>query len=88
MGKGGFLKVLMGLFTGVSSANNPIAGRCVLIKQEEQYDSLKNQKMSIDEMAQSKNEEDKNLAAYFKTFEDNNLRINTPVGFDIGDLNQ
>ncbi len=86
VGKSEFPKVLMGLFTGVSSANDPIAGRCVLIKQEEQFDSLQNQKMSIDEMAGSQNQEYKKLAAYFKRYEDNNLRINTPSGFDLDDL--
>ena len=86
VGKSEFPKVLMGLFTGVSSANDPIAGRCVLIKQKEQFDSLQNQKMSIDEMAESQNQEHKKLASYFKTYEDNNLRINTPSGFDLDDL--
>ncbi|MDN5214972.1 hypothetical protein QQ020_23025 [Fulvivirgaceae bacterium BMA12] len=86
VGKGGFPEVLMGLFTGVSTANNPIAGRCVLIKQAEQFDKLQNQKMSIAEMDGSQNQEYKKLATYFKTFEDNNLQINKPVGFDIDDL--
>ena len=86
MGKSKFPKVLMGLFTGVSSANDPIAGRCVLIKQKEQFDSLQNQKMSIDEMAKSQNQEYRKLASYFKAYEDNILRINTPGGFDLDDL--
>ena len=86
VGKSEFPKVLMGLFTGVSSANDPIAGRCVLIRQKEPFDRLQNQQLSIDEMVDSQNRAYKNLARYFKTYEDNILRINTPGGFDLDDL--
>ena len=88
MGKSEFPKVLLGLFTGVSSANDPIAGRCVLIRQQELFDSLHNQQLSIDEMVDSQNQEYKNLAKYFSMYEDNILRINTPGGFDLDDLIQ
>ena len=86
IGKSESPKVLLGLFTGVSSANDPIAGRCVLIRQKALFHNLQNQQLSIDEIVNSHNPEHKKLASYFKTYENNNLQINTPGSFDLDDL--
>lgn len=79
-------KVLMGIFSGVSSSNDPIGGRCVLIRKSEEFEELENCSISAEELNASDNADYNKLAQFFERFEDNNLRINIPYGFDFDDL--
>lgn len=79
-------EVLMGIFSGVSSSNDPIGGRCILVRQVNEFDKLENKKIVIDNLLQSADEEDIKLGRYFREYADNNLKINIPFGFDLDDL--
>lgn len=78
--------VLKGTFSGVSTAFDPIAGRCVLTREIETFDKLVNQKLSVEEIRGSGNVKLRKLARYFEHYEQNNLRIEPPAGFDLDDL--
>ena len=86
IGKAKSPEVLMGIFAGISSSNDPIGGRCVLVKRKEKFEELENRSLSIDELNASNSNEENKLANFFFSFEDNNLRINNPYGFDFDDL--
>ncbi|UII26107.1 hypothetical protein LVD15_22820 [Fulvivirga maritima] len=77
--------VIQGTFAGTSMGNDPIAGRCVLVKQSGD-DELSNLKFSIADLNNSSEENYKALARYFKDFEDNNISINHPTSYGIEDL--
>jgi hypothetical protein len=78
--------VVQGVFSGVSSANNPIGGRCILIKQVMAFDQLQNEKIAIERLVSSSHSDEQKIGQYFEQYEANNLSINTPSGFDIDDL--
>lgn len=79
-------QVLMGIFSGVSSSNDPIGGRCLLVRQHIDFHELENKMISEEELICSGSDEELRLVHYFKDFQDNNLRINNPYGFDFDDL--
>ena len=79
-------KVLQGIFSGVSSALDPIGGRCVLVRQESTFETLANSKIVWNKVVTAKNDFYQSLWRYFKKYRDNNLQIKTPVGFDLDDL--
>ncbi|MEO5600593.1 MAG: hypothetical protein ABIR06_06685 [Cyclobacteriaceae bacterium] len=79
-------KVIQGIFSGVSTAFDPIGGRAVLLKVNEHAGSLKNQAMHIRELSKSTVLEHKKLAAYFKDYAKNNLSINKIISFGMEDL--
>ena len=81
-------KVIQGIFSGVSTAFDPIGGRAVLIKVNEPFATLKNKAFSADELAESGLPENKMLAAYFRDYPRNNLSINRVVSFGIEDLEE
>lgn len=86
IGKSEAPEVLMGVFSGVSSAGDPIGGRCVLVRQSVAFDTLNNGQTDIEVLRHSSDGVQQKLAVFFEKYEDNNLRINPPVGFDIDDL--
>jgi hypothetical protein len=86
IGKSESPQVLIGVFSGISSANDPIGGRCVLVRQELEYGNLFNAKMDIDELLTSDSNAHRKLGRYFSKYEDNNLAIPKPSGFDLDDL--
>ncbi|GAA5037783.1 hypothetical protein GCM10011506_36090 [Marivirga lumbricoides] len=86
IGKSESPQVLMGVFSGVSSANDPIGGRCVLIRKGIIPEGISPLKMTIEELVSSSDDNLKKLGNYFKNYADNNLKINTASGFDIDDL--
>ena len=81
-------KVIQGIFSGVSTAFDPIGGRAVLIKVNEAFDNLENRAFTAEEMSNSAMPEGKILAAYFSGYAKNNLSINKVVSFGIEDLEQ
>ncbi|MCG8386991.1 MAG: hypothetical protein MJA30_15705 [Cytophagales bacterium] len=79
-------KLIQGIFSGVSSAFDPIGGRCILVRQKLAFEALKNRKLIMEDADRTGDHELKELWTYFSTQEGNNLKINSPVGFDWGDL--
>ena len=81
-------KVIQGIFSGVSTAFDPIGGRSVLIKVREPFSALKNHAYSPDELVNTPFPEGKVLATYFRDYGKNNLSINKVVSFGIEDLDE
>lgn len=78
--------VMQGVFSGVSTAFDPIGGRTVLVRTEEPYTSLKNASLSVNELRKSKMAVEKRLAIYFKDYSNNNIAPNRSSTFGVGDL--
>lgn len=81
-------KVIQGIFSGVSTAFDPIGGRAVLLKKKEPFSAMRNQAFTIQEMRNSTLQEEKILADYFREYSKNNLSINKVVTFGIDDLEE
>ncbi|HEX8038423.1 MAG TPA: hypothetical protein VF490_04710 [Chryseosolibacter sp.] len=81
-------KVIQGIFSGVSTAFDPIGGRAVLRKMNDPLNSLKNEGLHIDDLLHSSLAENKKLAAYFREYADNNLSIKRVISFDMEDLEE
>jgi hypothetical protein len=78
--------VLQGVFSGVSTVFEPIAGRTVLIRTEEDFTKLKNLELDIADLKRSKDKEQRRLAEYFQSYNDNNLKIKPVTTFTLDDL--
>jgi hypothetical protein len=78
--------VLQGIFSGVSTAFDPIGGRAILIRVDEEFSKLKNVELKVVDLKKSKSVTDRKLAEYFSSYEANNLSINKIVTFTIDDL--
>jgi hypothetical protein len=78
--------VLQGVFSGVSTVFEPIGGRTVLIRTEEDFTKLKNLELSIADMKRSQDKEQRRLAEYFLSYTSNNLKINPVTTFTLDDL--
>lgn len=78
--------VLQGVFSGVSTAFDPIGGRTVLVRQENTFDTLTNRRSKISVMKKSKSEEDRAVASYLSEYNKNNLSIAKSASFGIEDL--
>lgn len=79
--------VLQGIFSGVTSTFDPIGGRVVLIRMDdEKFESLKVGELSISKMKKSKNAHEKTLAKYLEKKADNNINIHKTTSFTFGDL--
>lgn len=81
-------RVIQGIFSGVSTAFDPIGGRAVLMKVNEPFSTLKNQAFTYEQLHQSPVSEKQKLALYFKDYSKNNLSINKIVSFGIEDLEE
>jgi hypothetical protein len=81
-------RVIQGIFSGVSTAFDPIGGRAVLRKIDEPMAELQNKGTSVEELLRSGCREDEKLAAYFSDYAKNNLNINKVVSFEIEDLEE
>lgn len=81
-------RVIQGIFSGVSTAFDPIGGRAVLIKVNQPFSTLKNQAFTYEGLHQSPVPEKQKLALYFKDYSKNNLSINKIVSFGIEDLEE
>jgi hypothetical protein len=78
--------VLQGVFSGVSTAFDPIGGRTVLVRQREDVSKLNNTSTAILTLTKSKNEEERRLAQYFKFYENNNVAPAKSATFSFKDL--
>jgi hypothetical protein len=78
--------VLQGIFSGVSTVFEPIGGRTVLIRTEEDFTKLKNLELDIADMKRSQDKEQRRLAEYFLSYNANNLKINPVTTFTLDDL--
>ncbi len=76
-------KVLQGTFAGISSSNDPIGGRVVLMKSELPFEQLERQALAVKD---TNNDALKALFAYFNTYEENNLKLLPSITFDLPDL--
>ncbi len=79
-------KLMQGIFSGISSSNDPIGGRTILLRSDLGFNQLKNEQLSIDQMISSEDSSLKKMGEYFKDFHQNNLRLNPSMTFDIYDL--
>lgn len=79
-------QVIQGIFSGVSTAFDPIGGRVVLLQVTEPFPNLKNKEYTIGELSKSALEVNRKLAVYFKDYTKNNLSINKIVSFGMEDL--
>ncbi len=80
--------VLQGVFSGLSTANDPIAGREILIRQPGMDDlkKLTNDRLSIDKLLSSGTEDEKIIARYFSNVDENILKAGRSSNFEITDL--
>ncbi|MDV3307422.1 MAG: hypothetical protein LOY03_01215 [Cyclobacteriaceae bacterium] len=85
IGKAQHPKVLQGIFSGVSTTFEPIGGRVVLAAVDQPFEKLENKELTPDDLKKDKTLGAR-LARYFGKYEENNLRINPPMGFNEGDL--
>lgn len=79
-------RVIQGIYSGVSSANEPIGGRTVLVRQTADFEKLINRKIRVADMLTSAEPEMEALAGYFQAFRENNLRLKPVVTLNFSDL--
>jgi len=80
--------LLKGVFSGVSTAFDPIGGRTVLIRSDEDFSKLKNAELAINEIAKSGSKTEKKLAMYFMNRSENNLSIGRVITFNENELDE
>ena len=80
--------VLQGIFSGVSTAGDPIAGREVLVRADAPYDELTPLRIAIDELLASGNKEREIIGNYFLEKNDNILKAGASSTFGWDDLKQ
>jgi hypothetical protein len=78
--------VLQGIFSGVSTAFDPIGGRVVLIRTSEEFASMKIASLEIQALKKSASPGETKLAKYFKDYANNNVAPNRSASFGLGDL--
>jgi len=78
--------VLQGVFSGVSTAFDPIAGRVVLVRSDQEFGALENSQLTTAQLKKTNSTEAKALERYFRKFEDNNLSIKKVTTFTVADL--
>jgi hypothetical protein len=78
--------VLQGTFTGISTAFDPIGGRCVLVRQGIEFTELTNKKIGTSKLKKSKVEEEKILGDYFDKYFNNNVAPKKSASFTLDDL--
>lgn len=78
--------LLIGVFSGVSSAFTPIAGRVVLARVAEEYEKMKIEKIPIAKAKKSKIPIEKLMASFFKNRYESNLTVPAQMSYDDGDI--
>ena len=78
--------VLQGIHSGVSTSNDPIGGRTLLIRSDKPFEAIINQALETQDLANSVAKLDRALATYFKAFKENNLRIKPVITYELEDL--
>lgn len=77
---------LQGVYTGISTGDDPIGGRCILYRTEAAFESIENRRLKVADLLASEHEQERALGKYFESFERNNLRLNPIIAFDLEDL--
>lgn len=80
--------VIQGIFSGVSTAFDPIGGRAVLVKTDQPFSTLHNRAYTPEELHASPVPEQRMLGRYFREYGKNNLSINKVVSFGVEDLEE
>ena len=78
-------EVLQGVFSGVSSAFDPIGGRVVLVRTQASFDTLVNRQYALNTTSPDP-DLDENIHNYFRDYCDNNLMIKPAITFTEDDL--
>jgi hypothetical protein len=80
--------VLRGIFSGVSTAFEPIAGRVILIRENIPFAELENRKLDVGQLIESDDLTIKRIGKYFEEYKKNNLGLNKPTSltFEPDDL--
>lgn len=76
-------EVIQGVFVGVSSAFDPIAGRVILARCPQEMNQVKNESFVL---ADANDRLPQAVREYFNDYCNNNLKINAPITFDYDDL--
>lgn len=80
-------QVLQGVFSGMSSDGDPIAGREVLVRENElRLRDMKNERLPIRDFLKSKDPGKRALGTYFREKENNTLKIQRSSTFSFDDL--
>lgn len=80
-------QVLQGVFSGMSSDGDPIAGREVLVRENElRLRDMKNERLPIHDFLKSKDPGKRALGTYFREKENNTLKIQRSSTFSFDDL--
>jgi hypothetical protein len=79
-------KVLQGVFTGLSAGGDPIAGREILIKQENAFKDLRPDRIQLRKWLDSASEEEHAVAEYFSRDENTIVKAGQSSSFDLDDL--
>lgn len=79
-------EILQGIFSAVTTNFEPIGGRTVLMRTKEQFENMKATQISQKEYGKAKDSGSKQIAAYFKEFSKNNLKLNRVVTYTKDDL--
>ena len=77
--------VLQGVFSGISSAGDPICGREILIKTNKTYEEMTNERIAIKEFKKGGRDE-MIIAKYFFLKDENIMKAGKSSTFGIGDL--
>jgi hypothetical protein len=75
-------KVMQGIFSGVSASFDPIGGRVVLVRVNEEFSKLKSAKIE----SPAKDRDLKIIFSYFKEYSMNNLALGRSAAFSLEDL--
>lgn len=81
-------EVLQGIFSAVTTNFEPIGGRTVLVRVQEDFKNMKPSEITVSAYARSKETGAKEVARYFKEFSRNNLKLNRVVTYTKDDLLQ
>lgn len=79
-------EVLQGVFSGMSSAGDPICGREVLIRADKPFGELKNDRVAISQLIGSDDVMQNQIGKYFQNRTGNILKAGQASTFDISDL--
>lgn len=79
-------KLLQGIYSGISTGNDPIGGRCLLYRVQENFEAIPNRQLQVSHLVADQEELQKAIGTYFEVFERNNLRLNPIIAFDLEDL--
>jgi hypothetical protein len=79
-------RVLQGVFSGLSTAGDPIAGKEILIRQDAEYEDLRNERIPINELITSSQSESRLVGSYFYSKEGNIIKGGRASTFGLDDL--